>query len=40
MGTGEEKKVATDENLACYNLTHEYSALGDLISKFIKAIEV
>lgn len=43
MDTGEEKKVAKDERgelyLACYNLALEYLALGDLISKAIKAIE-
>lgn len=43
MGTGEEKKVASDENeelyLVCYNLIHEYLALEDIISNFIKTIE-
>ncbi len=44
MGTGKEKKVATDERgelyLACYNLALEYLALEDLISNFIKAVEI
>lgn len=44
MGTGEEKKVVTDENeelyIAFYNLNHEYSALGDLISEFKIALKV
>ncbi|MPN21355.1 hypothetical protein SDC9_168734 [bioreactor metagenome] len=44
MGTCEKKKVATNEielvYIGCYNLTHESSALGDLINEFKIALKV